>query len=154
MENPYATSGINPISQESGNSVEQGVLQALAGTKPWVKFCSIIGFIGTGLMVLAGLFMILAGFISGSRMGLAPMGLLGFAYILIAAIYFIPSLKLWKYGSHIASLLTTNSISDLVAAMEAQRSFWKIVGILVLIVLILYVVFIAIAIFGAVGMRL
>lgn len=153
MENPYMTSGINPVSQESSSQITPGVLQALAGTKPWVRFCSIIGLIGTGFMFLAAVAMILVGFFapassSGGAKGLDALGMggglgLGAVYIVLGILYLFPSIKLWKYGSHIASLLQSNSSADLESALEAQRSFWKFVSIMMIIGIVLYIVGIA-----------
>lgn len=153
MENPYASSGLDPVTPPTGGSISPGVLAALAGTKPWVRFCSIIGFIGTGLMVLGAFAMMLSGgFLaaSGSDAGMPFAGfpiLLGVLYLVIAIFYFFPSLKLWKYGSHIAALLDSGTTADLEAALETQRSFWKFVGILVCVGIALYIV----AIIAAVG---
>lgn len=152
MDNPYSSSGINPIAQAGGSAVSQGVLNALAGTKPWVRLCSIIGFIGTGLMVVFGLLMMIGGgfaAFSGSDSGMPFAGfpaLMGAVYLVLAFFYFFPSLKLWKYGSHIVSLLGSSSISDLEAALDAQRSFWKFVGILICVVIALYIVGIVIGV--------
>ena len=152
MDNPYTPSGIDPMATAGGATVSQGVLNALAGTKPWVRLCSVIGFIGAGLMVLFGLVMMVGGgFLSfaGSDAGMPFAGfpvVMGVIYLLLAFFYFFPALKLWKYGSHIVSLLGSGSTLDLEAALDAQRSFWKFVGILVCVVIALYIVGIAIAV--------
>lgn len=152
MDNPYSSSGIDPASHTGHASVTPGVIQALSGTKPWVQFCSILGFILTGFMVLAALFMILGGGIlaaagDGDTMPFAGFpAVLGVIYIVVAFFYFFPSLKLWKYGSHIASLLGSNSVTDLEAALEAQRSFWKFLGIMICVFIGLYIVGIIIAV--------
>ena len=40
-----------------------GIQNALAGTKPWVRLVSILGFISAGFMIVAGLFAaVLGGF--------------------------------------------------------------------------------------------
>lgn len=146
MDNPYASTGIDPLSGSEGTTITPGILQALAGTKPWVKFCAILGFIFTGFMVLGGVFMMIGGGIMASTGDSSAMpfagfpAVLGIIYIACAFFYFFPSLKLWKYGSHIAALLDSNSMTDLEAALDAQRSFWKFVGILVCVAIALYIV--------------
>jgi len=60
---------------------------------------------------------------------------MGLVYLVLSLLYLIPSIKLWKYGSAIYRLLSTNSIADLENAMEQQRSFWKFVGIMIIIML-------------------
>jgi magnesium-transporting ATPase (P-type) len=138
MENPYQTSAPSAYPASSG-SVTPGVLQALAATKPWVRLCSIMGFIGAGFMILAGLLMMAGGAAatlnpSRGAAGLAGMPVIaGVFYILFAALYLIPSIKLWRYGTAILRLISSNSPADLENALEQQRGFWKFVGIMMLI---------------------
>ncbi|MCH7226319.1 DUF5362 family protein [Haloferula sp. A504] len=153
------SSGVDPISRSEGNVMTPTLIQALAGTKPWVQFCSIIGFIITGLMLLAGVGMMIAGGFMATTgdspgmgaMGMAPLALMGVAYLVIAGFYFFPSLKLWRYGSQIASFIGSNSVTDLESALEAQRSFWKLAGILICVGIALYIVFMILIFAAAAG---
>ena len=150
MENPYEASSREayPAASPSG-SLTPSVLQSLAGTKPWVRLCSVMGFISASFMILAGFAMIMGGAAMGisSRQtaGLAGMPVvMGLVYLVLSLLYLIPSIKLWKYGSAIYRLLSTNSIADLENAMEQQRGFWKFVGIMIIIMLaIMAVTFVA-----------
>lgn len=157
MDNPYSSSGIDPLSRSEGTTMTPGVLQALAGTKPWVQFCAILGFIFTGFMVLGGIFMMIGGGFmaaAGDNSAMPFAGfpaVLGVIYLVMAFFYFFPSLKLWKYGRHIAALLGSNSMTDLEAALDAQRSFWKFVGILVCVAIALYIVAIILVVALAAG---
>lgn len=147
MDNPYQASSHSAYPASSG-SVTPGTLQALAGTKPWVRLCSILGFIGAGVMILAGLAMIATGAIAGvssqqsagfttqQSTGLAAFPvIMGIMYIVFSIIYLFPALKLWKYGSAIVRLMSTNSTADLENALDQQRGFWKFVGILMVIMI-------------------
>lgn len=159
MDNPYSSSGVDPISRSEGNVITPTLVQALAGTKPWVQFCSIIGFIITGLVLLAGVGMMIGGAFMATAgdgggmgaMGMAPLALMGVAYLIMALFYFFPSLKLWRYGSHIASFIGSNSMTDLESALEAQRSFWKLAGILICVGIVLYIIFMVVIFVGAAG---
>jgi hypothetical protein len=73
--------------------------------------------------------------------------LVGLLYAAMGVLYLFPSIKLWKYGSSIVRLMGSGSNADLIEALEQQRSFWKFVGIMILIMIVLYVV----AIIGALG---
>lgn len=151
-------------------SVDPRAIQALQGTKPWVRLCSVIGFISSGLMLVGALFMLIAGAALGSIGTFQPQGAhqevaksaLPFAgfqivmavfYALFGVIYLFPSLKLWKYGSAILRLMSSGSPDDLVDALDLQRAFWKFVGIMILamiaIYLVMIVVMIAVVAFGA-----
>ncbi len=148
MENPYASSpaGNNPAPGSSDPGISQQAIQALAGTKPWVRLCSVIGFIGSGFMVLGGIFMILGGAVGlsqiseSSPLGFAPLALMGFVYLILAFLYIYPSVKLWAYGSRIVELMSSRAEVDLIAALDAQRAFWKFVGIMISIVIGIYIV--------------
>jgi Family of unknown function (DUF5362) len=139
MDNPYQASSHSAYPTSSG-SVTPATLQALAGTKPWVRLCSIMGFIGAGFMILAGLAMMTSGAMVGmssqQSAGLAglPM-IMGIVYIAMSLLYLFPSLKLWQYGSAIVRLMSSNSTSDLEAALDQQRGFWKFVGIMMIIMI-------------------
>ncbi|MEO8614955.1 MAG: DUF5362 family protein [Luteolibacter sp.] len=154
---PPATNG-----QEAGlggdSQVSQAVLHQLAGTKPWVRFMSVLMFVGAGLMLLVAVVIALAGSqisrISAASGG-APMfsGMMGLViaviYGVLSLVYIYPALKLWNYASRIGDLLMTGSEQDLVNALSQQRSFWKFIGILVLAMFVLY--FIGIAVMIAIG---
>lgn len=146
MDNPYQAGGhhAHPSASPSG-SMTPAILQSLAGTKPWVRLCSVMGFIGAGFMILGGIVMMVSGAALGlsnqQTAGLAGMPVvIGVMYLVFSLLYLIPSIKLWKYGSAIYRLLSTNSVADLENAMEQQRGFWKFVGIMILIMLVFMVV--------------
>jgi len=160
MDNPYTASATNPSLQTQG-AVTQSILESLRGTKPWVRFCSILGFIFTGLIFLGALFMGLGGSMMSSSMGdvgggtpFAAMSVgISLVYVVMGFLYLFPSIKLWKFGSRIADLMSSQSTEDLEAAIDAQRSFWKLIGIMLAVFIALYIAIIGIVVvmgvFGA-----
>ncbi|MEM9081342.1 MAG: DUF5362 family protein [Verrucomicrobiota bacterium] len=96
------------------------------------------------LVVISGGTMFATGAAGGSSPAFTgPMTIgMGIAYGVFAFFYLFPSLKLWKYGSHIKNFVDSQSINDLEAALDAQRSFWKFVGIMVLLVIAMYILLI------------
>jgi hypothetical protein len=138
-ENPYRSpseSGDSPfVGNEVGQVVTPTVLAMLSQTQPWVRFLSVLGFIVSGLMVLIGLF----GFATIGR----GMGFVFLMYIPLALLYFIPSLFLFRYASRIADLRMTPGVTQLEDALAVQKSFWKFVGIVALIVISLYLMALA-----------
>lgn len=124
------------------NIVSAGVIQQLAGTKPWVRLFAILMWIGAGLMLLGALAMIAGSAVfakGGGAMGAAAMIGIGVLYALIGILYVYPALKLWKYGSRIGALLVTASEIDLEAALGEQRAFWKFAGMMVIITFVIYI---------------
>ncbi|MCW1920936.1 DUF5362 family protein [Luteolibacter arcticus] len=138
MDNPYQTGAYGSTYPTATGQVSPGVIQALNGTKPWVRLCSVMGFVFAGFMILAGLMMIAGGAIGGmSRSAAAGLGwiqtVVGLFYIAMSLMYLFPAVKLWKYGTSILRLMSTRSAADLEQALEEQRGFWKFVGIVLLI---------------------
>ncbi len=124
-------------------AITAAMMGYLKQTKPWVRFISIMGFIGTGLLFLLGLFLILgAGLLSSlsrTALGGVPLGLIGFICAALGCLYFFPALHLFRYAGGIKRALISDQVGGMEDALMHQRSFWRFVGILVLIILILQV---------------
>lgn len=141
---PYSSpaSHVQAPSYSSQGAVSQGVLAQLAGTKPWVRLMAVLTFIGAGLMLLGALGMGAAGILGGigdqGGKGVGVLAGMAIGYAFFAFIYIYPAVKLWKYASHIGTLLSSGSMLDLEAALSQQRSFWKFLGIMVIVIFILY----------------
>lgn len=146
--NPYGTS-VEP----TGQLITSQMTEALRKTKPWVRMLSILGFIGSGLMLVIALLVMASGAIGGvmgRSFGLGAAGgiMLGLLYGLMALLYIFPSLFLFRYASAIASMLSEDTVRGMEKALEAQKSFWRFIGILTVVILCLYavaLVFIAVA---------
>ncbi len=146
-------------SLDNSNTGSRDLLQPLLATKPWVRLCSIIGFVMTGFMVLAGVLMMIGmGAVAsmGNDPSMAGMGI-GFGifgglfYILMSLLYFFPSLFLHRFANSIAQADRTNSQDDMVRALEYQKSFWKFVGIVTLIFIGFFVLGILFAIIAGIA---
>jgi hypothetical protein len=146
--NPYEA----PLSAVDGRSAgaqapAQGMhtptmVEALRGTRPWVLFLAILGFIGCGFMVLGGLMMAVAGAVAGQSAGwgVAQGILLGLVYVFLGAFYAFFSWLLVRYATAIGRLLATNETQHVEGALEAQRVFWKVMGITTIVMMVLSVV--------------
>jgi hypothetical protein len=109
----------------------------LQQTKPWVRFISVMMFIGSAFMVLGGVMMAAGGgmFGVGGSIGIV----MGAVYIGMAACYVIPAVFLWNYADRITAFIRQRSAFTLGAALESQKSFWKFVGIMMVLALCIYV---------------
>ncbi len=123
-----------------GAGVSEMSVEMLRQTKPWVVFLSVMSFIGAGFMALLGVIMLVAGALAPT--GGPPTALLGLVYVPMAFFYVYPGVKLWKFGSAIGRLMASRDASDLDAALSEQKSFWKYVGICVIVGMVLEVLFI------------
>ncbi len=133
--NPFQASS-TPLahseSQPEVDAVLYEVAHLLAQTKTWVRFLSVLGFIGTGCAVLFFAVSLVVGVGAPGPMELIIMA----PFLLLFCV--IPTVLLWNYANRIGSFLKGNSPASFSAAITAQKSFWKYQGILVLIILMIY----------------
>ncbi|WP_395740824.1 DUF5362 family protein [Prosthecobacter sp.] len=150
--NPYSAPGANLYGSPGGTSdaVATSTIAALAGTKPWVRFLSVLMWIGVVFMLLGALAlgaMSMMGLAKQSSSAANPLGgaqfmVLAVLYGVMSFVYIYPALKLWKYANRIGSLVSTRTVADLDSALNEQRSFWKFIGIMTILLLSLYLIII------------
>jgi len=150
--NPFASpTDVPAISVHDGHGDATGITPAttlaLAQTRPWVLFLSILGFLVGGIVVLAAMGMA-ASAVIGQGSQTVPMLAIGLVYLIIAAIYLLVSYYLFTYASRIKSFVYSRSAFDLERAIVAQKSFWKLMGIFVVVGIVFYVLAIVAVIVG------
>lgn len=127
--------------------VPENIVELLRQTKPWVTFLSVLGFIGSALMILFGVIAIGAGLMGGKGQAAG----MGFFYLLFSGLYIYPSMCLSRYGASIGRVLTGSGMDGLADALSHQKSFWRFAGIATIVMLVLYAFIIFIAILVGVG---
>jgi hypothetical protein len=146
--NPYSppgTSGYAPptfapaaaYGPPQPNAVSDLSVDLLQKTRPWVMLLSILCFLASGFMMVAGVAM--AGMTLVTAGG--GFGWLGLVYVPFAGLYVYPAIKMWTYSSAIGHLVASRSTADLESALAQQKSFWKFCGIAAIITIVLYIVF-------------
>jgi cell division septal protein FtsQ len=150
-----------PFGQEFSSEQEMNVTQNdkinLSETAQWAKFLGILGLIFLIFFVFAGLGIMLVGsaaFESSSELGdLGISGaMIGFAYIVIAAIYFYPTWALVKFGSLLRTALKTNNQQKFSEGMMYLKRFFKFIGIVTIIIIAIYVlIFVALGVGMGIG---
>ena len=98
----------------------------LERTQPWVRFLAIVAFVYIGLMIMGGLAAGAFLLASGRTEAVAFL----FVYPLLGVLYLYPALCLHRYANGIRAFVQTRHEQDLVAALDAQRAFWKFAGVL------------------------
>lgn len=137
MENPIHTPAESPV------------IEKLNGMQPWLRFIGIMMLIGSALMLLGSLALIGMSVITAAGAARAEqitMLAAGFAYILFGLLYLYPAILILRSAKRIRTLSTSPQVEVVVEALEAQRKFWKYVGICLIVLLALYVIAIALAI--------
>lgn len=130
----------------------------------WSKFFAILGFIGTAfilLMVLAmlafGSFLPLFSRVLGANIGASAMmpGALmivfGLVYVIIAVLYFLISLKLYRFANKTALALKSNSDDQLEEGFKNLSAYLKILGIITIVFLSLYLLFFVVGMLAGAG---
>jgi hypothetical protein len=144
QEESFAFEAAAPGGGAAGDAVAtDAMLAALAATRPWVRLVSVLLFIGAGLGLVAALVSMLA---VGHAPGGPPAVLVGAIQVLACLLYLVPAWYLSRYSGALGSFLEGGAVSELEAALDHQKSFWKFVGILTLISIVLAVLGIAAAI--------
>ena len=90
-----------PVRSPRGSGITQNMKDSLRQTRPWVLLIAIIGFLLSGIMILAGLATMLLGGIADEMIpGLGAIGgvVAGLVYIALSMIYIFPSYFLFKYA--------------------------------------------------------
>lgn len=112
----------------------------------WANFLAIMGFIGSGFILLCGL---LAGVMMSALSTLAGPagrlpagfgGIVSFFYVMIAAICFIISRHLYRFGSNIKTGIELQSAETVSIAFKNIHSFFKWKGVILIIILSIYIV--------------
>jgi hypothetical protein len=123
----------------------------------WASFLGIMGFIGTGLLVLAAVFAsTLMSYMNSlnparvqSPFNLGPF--LGCIYFLCAVFYFFFSLYLYQFGKGVKSGVTFGDSSQVTIGLEKLKSFFKLWGITTIVILCFYALFIVIGIIAGIA---
>lgn len=136
-------------------SLDDIAKEHLLKTSKWMNFLSIIGFIGIGLIVLAAFFV--GSFFSSlpfneldgfSQMPTGFGFLFSTIYLLMALLYFFPTLFLYQYASKLRSALDNSDSFDLRIAFSKQKSLYRFWGIFTIIVLGFYAITILLTLIG------
>jgi len=108
----------------------------------WAKFLSILGFIGIGFMILAGL--AFGSIMSSINPDLQDLPLPSFAfgliYLIIAGIYFFPVLFLYRFVAHSQKALTNTDPFQLTVALKNLKYHYQLFGILAIIFIRIYLI--------------
>ena len=121
------------------------MLKHLSDASPWLIFIGIMGFIGSGFMVLGGLVCIImmpfASSLFDSDTSFFSEFLSIFSVMVLYALYFIgagvimffPAFFTYRFGRKIRNFVLTNTESELEMAFKNNKSLWKFQGILVIV---------------------
>ena len=132
----------------SGLEVTELAKSYLREASKWARFLAIIGFVSLGLLVLMGIIFSVS-MSSGITAGLPEeeeisSGMLGasmsFMYLLLALLYFFPTLYLYRFATRTRDALTTEDSLLLEGGLEQLKACFKFIGILMAIFMAFYAI--------------
>ena len=69
-------------------------------------------------------------------------------HVVAAMIYIAPAIFLWSYANRIGVFVSEGTTGALASALQAQKSFWKFVGVCMLVVITIYAALFVFTIIG------
>jgi len=105
------------------------MVEMLRQTRPWVNFLSVLGFVGTALLLLTGAATLVLG-VASARPKAAILGAL---YLPASVLYFFAALFLFQYAKSIGEFVRGGQPGQMESALKAQKSFWKFIGVVALL---------------------
>lgn len=144
---------MNTTLSENKLVFSEEILKNLNTTQKWAKFLAILGFIGVGIMFIAGIVVTLMGGALGFLAEATPspmvFGSLGLVYVALAVLYFFPLLYLWRFASNVKNTIVYNAQNFAEKAFFNLMAHYRFVGILMIILISLYLlIFVGIIIFS------
>lgn len=116
-------------------------------TSRWATFLAILGFIGSGIMVLVGLALsLIGGTLSSlshtpdSAIGSAIIPYMGIFYIIFAVFYFLPSLYLFQFAEKTKKSIDNFNQQLLNTGLEKLKSTFKTLGIMTIALIVIMIV--------------
>lgn len=129
----------------SAAEVSARTLEMLTQTRPWVRLMGVLLWIGVVLLALGT---VATFFLALAAGGGGEMLIIALVYIFMTVIYGMLARSLTTYASRITALGISERIRDLEDALEAQMNFWRLIGIITLVILIIYLVLILLMVAG------
>jgi len=129
------------------------MLHYLNGASPWLQFIGILGYIGSGLLLVVGIFGTIGLFVTSSRLELGefPFWIVTVIYIPLGVLFFFPAHFTYNFGRKIRSYRFSNSTEDLELAFKNNKSLWKFYGIICIIYLAFIPFILIITVIGGVA---
>ena len=125
--------------------IDQQTSIQLNETAKWGRFLAIVGFVFSGLMLIALVSALTLGSLAsdsgGSPSSMAAVlggGIVIFIYFVFALLFFIPCLYLYNFSSKMQAALRANQQETLNIAFANLKSCFKFLGILTIIMLVIW----------------
>lgn len=146
--NPYSPPGTEAWKEPATAAPSQEgftaqAMTTLKKTRPWVLFLAIIRLVGVGFWILYSLVMMgilanstsqIEGFTSSSLVGMIPVLVIGLPFFIVEI---VKAVYLLKKSGAIQRFVSKGITGEMEQALEYNRKFWKVEGVLIIIVICL-----------------
>jgi len=138
--------------------IKDEIKSYLRESAKWAKFLAILGFIASAFLILGALsagFFMSAAFSELDNSAIPfSSGLISVFYLLIAGIYFMPVLYLYRFATNTQAALNSNNQIALTTAFKNMKSLYKFMGIAAILFLGFYGLIIVLTLLGGMGSML
>jgi hypothetical protein len=136
--------------------ITEDIRSYLYDTAKWTKFLSVMGFVFTALIAMfafgAGTFVSVLGKMSpGNPLAAMGAGFITVYFLVMALIYFYPSLLLFKHSNSIKKAVLYGDQESLSDAMLNLKSFFKFWGVLFIVIIAFYFLAVVMAVITSMG---
>ena len=135
----------NNVNQSASLEINEQSKDFLMETAKWAKFLAILGFVGMGFMVLAGLFSGAAlSNLPGRATAMMPFSpmMISVFYIVLAVVYFFPVNFLYKFANNTKVAILSGNNGAMNEAFRYLKSHYKFMGIFTIVMFVLSIVFV------------
>ena len=122
---------------------------ALGEASPWIRFLAILGFVGVGVLAVAGVAMMIFGGAMGERLGMGFLGpIIGLVYVALAVLVFFPTRMMLRLAAKSKQYKASADPADLEGFAINVRGLAKFYGIMTIVSLALVALMIIVGLFG------
>lgn len=127
------------LTVESGSSMSASrIPDIVRRTAPWVRLMSVVLFISCAFMVIgAAIFAVTIAVglgVSADRpAGAVPVAIVALVYACFGLINLIPAVFLMRFAGRAKAFVAAQTVQHLEEALDAQRSYWKFMGIFMIV---------------------
>ncbi len=121
--------------------LDGSMMSVLNEMRKWTKFLAVMGFIGIGFMMLMGIIASITASAVSNAPGMPampfPPGIIGFIYVIFAGIMVFPVILLNNFSNKMKEALYTKDHIALYKAFNNLKRYYKFIGILIIIYLLI-----------------
>ena len=139
------------MEEDNGLLITAIIKEDLNSTSQWGKFLAILGFILIGIIMLFSGVLMVSGEAGGALGGFSTATFI-LTYVIVAAIYFFPTLYLFNYSVRVGKAIRGDDQEQLASAFQNLRRLFVYFGIVTIVTLVFYgLAIIAVATGGLIG---